>query len=180
MTKTPKVIDYSGKCQACKTRPASGGRKTCQQCADRNLKYTKAKIEARRASGVCSSCGTRPINSVSSTHYCTECLIARKESKKARYYLCKQQVFEQYGGYECSCCGETTKEFLTIDHIAGGGNRHRKSIRIDFYVWLVRNKFPEGFQVLCMNCQFGKRFCGECPHSKSIKSCDMFLPDHMG
>ena len=35
------------------------------------------------------------------------------------------------------------------------------------YKWLRKNGFPPGFQVLCMNCQHGKRMCrGICPHQQ--------------
>lgn len=27
-----------------------------------------------------------------------------------------------------------------------------------------KNKYPEGFQILCMNCNWGKGIYGECPH----------------
>lgn len=84
--------------------------------------------------------------------------------------LSKRAIFEHYGGNppKCACCGETTLEFLTIDHVNGGGNKHRKEIGGggNFYRWLVKNDFPEGFQVLCMNCNWAKGKYGECPHQK--------------
>jgi hypothetical protein len=51
---------------------------------------------------------------------------------------------------------------LQIDHIDGNGRKHRKSIGIKnggitFYNWLIKNGFPEGFQVLCANCNWIKR-----------------------
>jgi hypothetical protein len=34
---------------------------------------------------------------------------------------------------------------------------------------LRRNNYPEGFQILCMNCQFGKRMNnGVCPHTSKV------------
>lgn len=56
--------------------------------------------------------------------------------------------------------------FLIIDHIDGGGTKHRKEVGkgAAFYRWLEKNNYPLNFQVLCMNCQFGKRICGVCPH----------------
>ena len=90
-------------------------------------------------------------------------------SKRARV---KEAVFVAYGGYVCACCGETEKSFLTIDHINNNGAAHRRSITgkrhsagFHTYIWLVKNGFPDGFQVLCMNCQHGKRMNnGICPH----------------
>lgn len=67
----------------------------------------------------------------------------------------------------CKCCNEKILDFLTIDHINGGGRRHKKQIKTDLYVWLIRNNFPEGFQVLCMNCNWGKYVNGGiCPHKE--------------
>lgn len=73
----------------------------------------------------------------------------------------------------CKCCGETTYEFLAIDHINGGGNKHRRDTTnkcgsYNMYCWLKRNNYPEGFQVLCHNCNLAKGFYGVCPHQKSL------------
>lgn len=82
----------------------------------------------------------------------------------------KDETFTAYGGYICSCCGETEKLFMTIDHINGGGNTHRKSLGNaggkDFYTWLRKNGYPEGYQVLCYNCNISKGHYGICPHQE--------------
>ena len=70
----------------------------------------------------------------------------------------RNEVFGHYGRV-CSC-GFHDMRALTIDHINGGGNKHRKEIKrggCHFYVWLKQQGFPQGFQVMCMNCQFIKR-----------------------
>lgn len=89
----------------------------------------------------------------------------------------KDRVFNHYGVF-CACCGETEIEFLTIDHINNNGSMHRKEVGIigggsEFYRWLTENSFPEGFQTLCMNCNFAKGKTnnnGVCPHQKKLKS----------
>lgn len=79
----------------------------------------------------------------------------------------KLEAFRHYGGARCACCGEERAEFLAIDHIHGGGNRHRKRCKIGkMYPWLKRNGYPPGFQVLCFNCNQAKSSGGECPHQK--------------
>jgi len=71
-------------------------------------------------------------------------------------------------GNKCACCGEEQPEFLSIDHIGGGGNAHRKSIgdraRVNFYLWLQKEGYPKGFRALCMNCNTSLGFHGYCPH----------------
>jgi hypothetical protein len=79
----------------------------------------------------------------------------------------RKSVIEYYGG-KCACCGETTYEFLTIDHINNDGAKHRKEIRKNLYLWIIQNNFPEGFQILCWNCNCAKGFHGECPHKKLV------------
>ena len=71
----------------------------------------------------------------------------------------KIKVFQAYSpDLTCQHCGFTDLRALSIDHIKGGGTQDRK-IRSGYalYRWLIKNNFPEGFQVLCMNCQFIKR-----------------------
>lgn len=91
--------------------------------------------------------------------------------QKQRRKMLKVRVIDHYsnGTMKCACCGEKHLEFLTIDHIAGGGNKHRKSIKqTNFYAWLVRNEYPEGYRVLCMNCNWSRKY-GACPHEEEQK-----------
>lgn len=88
----------------------------------------------------------------------------------ARHRRVRHEVLCHYseGPPQCACCGEATIEFLCIDHIHGGGNEHRRTARIrsgaSFNYWIKRQGFPEGFQVLCHNCNMAKGFYGRCPH----------------
>lgn len=70
------------------------------------------------------------------------------------------------GQPKCTCCGETRIEFLTMDHINNDGAEHRRKIGRGNHItyWLRKNGFPEGFQVLCINCNFAKGHYGYCPH----------------
>lgn len=84
---------------------------------------------------------------------------------KAYHVKTKLVVLGYYsnGELKCARCGESRLPCLSIDHISGGGLKHRRSIGINsgggstFYRWLRNNCFPEGYQVLCMNCQYIKR-----------------------
>ena len=81
-------------------------------------------------------------------------------------------VIKAYGN-KCACCGEDRIEFLAIDHIHGGGNKHRESFGkwgrkgYHFYYWLKRNKWPIGYRVLCHNCNQSLGHYGYCPHTTS-------------
>jgi hypothetical protein len=79
--------------------------------------------------------------------------------------LLRNEVLDYYGGV-CQCCGESTKEFLCIDHINGGGNKHKQITKGSLYRWLKKNNFPEGFQTLCHNCNQAKHIYGVCPHKR--------------
>jgi len=88
----------------------------------------------------------------------------------------RRKVFTHYSGVEpmCACCGENEIDFLTIDHVKGGGGRERMAIfgrsntgGVRFYRWLMRNGFPPGYAVLCMNCNSSKGAHGLCAHSLS-------------
>jgi hypothetical protein len=79
------------------------------------------------------------------------------------------KVITHYGS-ECACCGETEIRFLSIDHIEGKGNEHRRTIKRNggnaFYHWLIDNNYPEGFRILCYNCNLGRAHNdGICPHN---------------
>lgn len=89
----------------------------------------------------------------------------REEAKVlARGYRArlKAEVLGHYSKGEptCSMCGEKRRACLTIDHINGGGRKHRLSLNLpagsNFYLWLKTNKYPNGYQVLCMNCHLSK------------------------
>ena len=103
----------------------------------------------------------------------------RKKAESLRYKikrdLIKKQVFEHYG-LKCVCCGENIYEFLTLDHIGGGGQKHRKEVLGDkshtnvpsYHKWIVKNNFPPLFQILCFNCNITKGLYGKCPHKNII------------
>lgn len=60
----------------------------------------------------------------------------------------------------CRWCGQGDIDVLNIDHIDGGGNKHRKELGTrngqSFYTWIISNDYPDGFQVLCANCNLKK------------------------
>lgn len=104
-----------------------------------------------------------------------EILAKSRQYSKGKRTRIKEATFAAYGGNVCACCGETEAKFLTLDHIDNKGSEFRKAVYkgnkkgntagYHTYYWLARNGFPSGYQVLCMNCNYGKRMNnGVCPH----------------
>lgn len=82
------------------------------------------------------------------------------EYQQDRWRQLRDTVFGHYGR-TCACCGATGD--LSIDHVGGGGREHRLEVLgsgnasgTRFYLWLVRQGFPGGFQVLCLPCNQSK------------------------
>lgn len=86
-----------------------------------------------------------------------------RSCRRFRARRLKQEVVDALGG-RCACCNESWLDFLVIDHVGGGGNRHRVEVGEAgrFYSWLKRNGYPAGFQVLCADCNMAKER-GGCP-----------------
>lgn len=139
------------------------------------------------SSKVCPKCKeTLPVSSFQKDKYkkdgkwyqCTSCKMPgdRARGKKYRDNL-KEKVYDHYGR-TCVCCGEIEMIFLTLDHINNDGAAHRRKIignnRRDgacgpqTYRWIIKNNFPNSFQVLCLNCNWAKSR-GGCPHQKTSK-----------
>lgn len=88
----------------------------------------------------------------------------------------RRRVFGHYSNqtFKCACCGESEQDFLVIDHTNGRGNEHRRAIfggiaggGQRMHRWLVKEGFPEGFQLLCANCNTSKGKHGACVHKKA-------------
>ena len=96
----------------------------------------------------------------------------RERHRKYGAYL-RRVAISHYGG-SCACCGENKIEFLAIDHINGGGNKHRKSITgrgsLNISQWLKKHNYPDGFRILCHNCNMAIGFYGKCPHNSGADS----------
>ncbi len=96
-----------------------------------------------------------------------------RDYAKQRSRKIKSITLKHYGGI-CVCCGEEEFRLLSIDHIDGRGAEHRRIVikssgrppsGIHMYMWLRKNNFPPGFQVLCFNCNCGRNVNGGvCPH----------------
>jgi len=77
----------------------------------------------------------------------------------------KAFVFAWYslGEFRCACCGEDDYRALTLDHVVPLRN-HRRRGRGVTWKQVYRDGFPDGFQVLCANCNLMKHDNDHCPH----------------
>jgi len=89
--------------------------------------------------------------------------VKQQERRRVKHLKLKNAAIDNYG-VVCQCCGESERAFLTIDHINNDGAEHRRNTNVggghNLYQWLKNNDYPEGFQVLCMNCNFSKHTNG--------------------
>ena len=78
----------------------------------------------------------------------------------ASYTEAKTKVLRHYGQI-CALCGEHHFSKLSIDHINNDGGDHRRKLNMkfggyNFYLWIIKNDFPSGFQTLCISCNSRK------------------------
>lgn len=136
--------------------------KTCTKCAT-------TKPRGRFSKSVCTRDGLN--------YWCKVCMkrISKKYLKNKRRQgriaaaRLRLEILQYYSRCKkpfCACCRVSILEFLGIDHIKGGGAKHKRIVR-HLYRWLKKNGFPKGFRVLCHNCNQSLGAYGYCPHDKS-------------
>ncbi len=139
-------------------------------------------IQGTAKSGFKSRC--RKCSSKQFSEWYQENTRTRKYKKNSEAYkrYCQRvrvKALTYYGGNPpaCQCCGESILEFLCIDHINGGGNEHRREVGVGlmFYRWLINSGYPEGFRVLCHNCNWARRYSGKCPHETGESNLTKYL-----
>ena len=133
-----------------------------------SAEHQRNRRNARKLKGLCVYCGKNPKSQT--TLACNQCAIKPWRippySKEKRVEL-KRETFIHYGGAFCVCCGEDDLRFLSLDHINNDGAHQRRRLKtgINIYNWIKARGYPPQFQVLCMNCNFGKHINkGVCPH----------------
>jgi len=147
--------------------------------------------EQRRAAGLCTRCGVsfEPSSAKNGRPHvqCPDCrsrlssyamewrngrLDGNRAYQRNFNRRRRQMVYDRYGG-KCVCCGETQFEFLAIDHINGGGKKHRsdEGIRGSSVIgWIIAHDYPDDLRVLCHNCNLAYGFYGSCPHREPRKA----------
>lgn len=99
---------------------------------------------------------------------CIECCKTKRKLERTRLKVEVLTHYSKSAKLQCECCKEDILEFLSIDHIHGGGGKHRQqtvnSGGSNFYRWLRKQNYPSGYRVLCHNCNQAIGAFGKCPH----------------
>jgi len=92
--------------------------------------------------------------------------------RRASTQRLRKAVIDGLGG-KCACCGVVELEFLTLDHVDGGGRKHRKEkgCWTAMYREVRDSNFKtKKYRVLCWNCNAAIGITGKvCPHKRKKK-----------
>lgn len=97
----------------------------------------------------------------------SRCIECHCEDTRERHRHERRVLIAGYGG-RCTCCGESRFEFLSLDHVNGGGTE--ESRRLGNYVVYrraIKENFPARYRLLCHNCNLARGAYGKCPHESS-------------
>ena len=110
----------------------------------------------------CVACGVHIEQSrTAAKMLCADCARSRIR-KLVRNHMRNRRltVLSHYSGgsLKCALCGESEYGLLAIDHVASDGADHRRNDRgaARLHSWLLAHGMPDGFQVLCHNCNWKK------------------------
>ncbi len=145
----------------------------CEKCLTSSREATRRRrrkhpdafrenYHRRKKEGHCTNCGVPKDIKDKTFSACKQC----RKAERQRAVRTKSRVITLYGG-ACKCCGESKLAFLTIDHINNdGGQKRRESGMVGgrFYKHLLKSPVDPTLQVLCWNCNLGRRLSGVCPH----------------
>lgn len=143
--------------------PSARGHVKCRRC----LNAERARHATLIRDGLCVSC-MKPARQGKQ-----DCKACAKRAH-ARYQKIRLEVLSHYCGgtpyCQCRSCRTTFIGFLQMDHRFGGGSKHlnARGVKVkglQLLQWLKQNEYPEGFLVLCANCNGmgGKGTGTRCP-----------------
>lgn len=147
-----------------------GDTKECSVCKEFKEfeEFTKSNVTKSGLAALCKMCNHLHVIKWKQKQSPDEEKIRHGIISAKWYEELKLRVINHYGG-PCYCCGEDRLAFLTLDHIDGGGLKHRKEINVvgsRFYKWLENNNYPEEIRLrsACANCNMATRHNKVCPH----------------
>ena len=128
------------------------GKRLCSYC--KQLKsvncFIKNKVYTCGLGSVCQSC--------------------QKWYARIKSRILKMEFIIAYGGY-CQCCGEDKIELLTVEHIRNNGHNLIYDSNIIQLILILKVKgWPEGYTVLCYNCNLSSKGDRPCCHTEEYKT----------
>jgi hypothetical protein len=160
------------KCSRCRRVRLLDG-SLCQECKDYGETYYYAHQDVLQASAVAYALEHREDRQAYSAIYYDDPIhvqqrrdTSRQSMRDLRFQL-KLDAISAYGSV-CACCGLDIVFFLEIDHVFGGGSAHIKSLRkqgTTLHKFLKQEGYPEGYRLLCSNCNCALGFYRGCPHT---------------
>ena len=95
--------------------------------------------------------------------------------KYRRYEMSIRRKLLSVLGTCCACCGEDEPAFLTLDHVGGGGEAHRRRVSPKSHnvrhVYMEALSDPlkhEKYRILCWNCNCSTSGGRKCPHEQQM------------
>lgn len=141
-----------------------GWQKQCTKCRAHQVATKKRDNKARywkwKLLGLCLTCGAPRGSGIR----CASCSERFKEWRRLDRAMAWDEILEHYGAI-CSCCGETTRAFLTIDHLNNDGAKDRRNGWAVVRARAIKEGWPSDLAIRCFNCNCGRaRNGGVCPH----------------
>lgn len=151
-------LRQQGLCTHCGQFAAASDLQLCLRCTSVGRIHVARRVRVLTVTGICIRCRKRQAEA--GYQSCEHCrMLAMEDNRKV-----KEELITGYGG-RCSCCHESRFEFLTLDHVNNDGKAERSLRGRQIYQRLIRENFPDGYQILCYNCNCAKGIYGICPHS---------------
>lgn len=164
----PFVISEQRKCGRCSALFGSTGEAICQRCRDYMARWRPAnKDKKARHDRTYEAKHRDKVNKRFRDRWASERGRKLRQAALLRWKIkIRSEMVAAYGG-ACNCCGETELAFLTLEHIGGGGGKHRREVggQGKILTQLRRQGWPKDkYTVLCMNCNHAKKDGKPCPH----------------
>lgn len=125
----------------------------------------RGKIPIKRFYAYCKECSKKRkredksgyLKKYRKEHYATNRDLVKAKTRAISLDI-RQKTIALYGG-KCAMCGISEFDILTIDHIHYGGRKHVRDSGgcIPMYRKMLKDYRPDLYQVLCYNCNCGKK-----------------------
>jgi hypothetical protein len=149
--------------------------KTCSKCKQEKLldRFSRSKRHSDGCMAWCKDCCAEYQKNYRPVYYAANKENCDNNTKHSNRRL-RAEIIDGLGAV-CSCCGETRRNFLSLEHINGGGHKHRQSHKYNqrsLYKEIIREGFPrDKYTLLCFNCNCSRGFFGYCcnPPTEQVK-----------